>query len=74
MHEDGTVVLTDFELAKEMRRNSINIPYSNLLNDGVLEECDDNTISVSVSGTRGFMAPEVYFQHFKSSLNFNYIF
>ena len=79
MHEDGRIVLADFELAREMRRRSIN--NSNISSTGIeiasgfegpngentvqfgaaddryLEE--DVTASMSVSGTRGFMAPEV---------------
>ena len=64
------MVLSDFELAREMRRGSFghadssSSPYiqdttsTMPKEDSFKEEYDDITASVSVSGTRGFMAPE----------------
>jgi len=77
MHEDGRIVLADFELAREMRRRSINSSNingieiasgfegpngENTLQFGAAEDRyleEDITASMSVSGTRGFMAPEI---------------
>ena len=49
MYEDGRLVLTDFELSLEVKT------YNN-----VTEEESDITYSISRSGTKRFMAPEVY--------------
>lgn len=47
LSEDGRIVLTDFELSKEIANN-----------DG-----EEATTSMAKAGTRGFMAPEVNLYH-----------
>lgn len=69
MQEDGRIVVADFELSREMRRRSIGSDALQRFQSGVNgenvaalgnDDCDEDiTATVSVSGTRGFMAPEV---------------
>lgn len=53
LSDDGTVVLADFELSRECRK-SINGSGNN--------EVDEEPSTSGRYGTKGFMAPEVFFR------------
>jgi serine/threonine protein kinase len=63
MHEDGRVVLTDFELSREVKA----------ANEKIKTEDTNDDISIpSRSGTRGFMAPEVQELLISKAIIFSY--
>lgn len=65
MHEDGRLVLCDFEISREVKHfagdrtagGGNGIPA--VTDVGPIDDYDDVTTTVAKSGTRGFMAPEV---------------